>query len=180
VCGFVFVFCFFFSSSNTADRTVMRGPGEIAGSYLMETVLEQIAHATGLDAHLVREENMYPPTPEGQEDVTMIHGKQLDHYSLPLLWQQIKEKSNFEARLAECKHFNSENRWRKRGISLVPVRYEVSIWPKSATVGFVHFVWCGWTGEVCDCGLVGRERERVCVGDRVSLVTGTYIVVLLC
>jgi hypothetical protein len=33
---------------------------------------------------------------------------------------------------------------------------------------------------VCDCGLVGRERERVCVGDRVSLVTGTYIVVLLC
>eukprot|EP00013_Stygamoeba_regulata_P024409 CAMPEP_0177646408 /NCGR_PEP_ID=MMETSP0447-20121125/9759_1 /TAXON_ID=0 /ORGANISM="Stygamoeba regulata, Strain BSH-02190019" /LENGTH=1301 /DNA_ID=CAMNT_0019148941 /DNA_START=93 /DNA_END=3998 /DNA_ORIENTATION=+ len=122
------------SITNTADRTVMRGPGEIAGCYLIETVMEQIAHATGQDPHVVREKNLYPPTPAGQEAVTLINGKRLDHYSLPLMWQQAKDKTNFEARLAECKAFNAKSRWRKHGISIVPVRYEVSIWPKSATI----------------------------------------------
>ena len=55
-------------------------------------------------------------------------------FALYEVWDSAKSSSDFENRYADVVEFNSKNRFRKRGISMTPVRYEVSVWPKSCLV----------------------------------------------
>jgi xanthine dehydrogenase/oxidase len=40
------------------------------------------------------------------------------------IWAQLMQTSNYEARAALVLQFNAANQWKKRGISMVPVRWE--------------------------------------------------------
>ena len=119
--------------SNLCNRTVARGPGEIEGSYAMETIIEHIAHTLNLSPEDVRERNFFNVEYDDQSQI-LPNGKPLTHYTIPQLWKEVKEKSNFEVRRKAVEEFNQANRWKKRGISITPVRYEVHIWNKSALI----------------------------------------------
>ena len=41
------------------------------------------------------------------------------------IWMSLKNKVNLDAKLAEVEKFNAEHRWRKRGVCMTPVKYEV-------------------------------------------------------
>ncbi|HWN67952.1 MAG TPA: molybdopterin cofactor-binding domain-containing protein [Haliangium sp.] len=50
-------------------------------------------------------------------------GQVLDYCYIDAVWKRIKQISGFAERLAAVQRFNAENRWKKRGISMIPVKY---------------------------------------------------------
>ena len=75
--------------------------------------------------------NMYLPgqtTPFGD-----VVGSSAFNWTVPTLWQQVKENVDFDARLATVSAFNSQNRFRKRGIAMVPTKYGMT--PSGYSVG---------------------------------------------
>ena len=44
-------------------------------------------------------------------------------YTLPRLWDQLKQDAQYDKRLAQVKAFNRDSVWLKRGISMTPCRY---------------------------------------------------------
>ncbi|WP_223787379.1 molybdopterin cofactor-binding domain-containing protein [Marinicella meishanensis] len=50
----------------------------------------------------------------------------LKYCKLPELWQQLKQDAEFEQRQQAIQRFNQENQYRKRGISMMPLKYGVS------------------------------------------------------
>lgn len=42
------------------------------------------------------------------------------------LWKDLKKSSNFEKRKAAINNFNANNKWRKKGISMIPLKYGIS------------------------------------------------------
>jgi xanthine dehydrogenase molybdopterin-binding subunit B len=126
-CMFTCVWC---PCSNVANRSPMRGPGELSSSFAIENILCEIAHHTGLLPHEVRERNMYPALSAEDTPPKLPNGHPLTHYSLPAMWQRLKTEFDFEAKRADIVHYNKENRWRKRGIAMTPVRFEVNVWSK--------------------------------------------------
>jgi xanthine dehydrogenase/oxidase len=50
----------------------------------------------------------------------------LQQSNLVRLWQDLKHESEFEKRRAAVDAYNAANQWRKRGISMIPLKYGVS------------------------------------------------------
>lgn len=50
----------------------------------------------------------------------------LQDCKLPELWQRLKRDCEFEGRRAEVEAFNAANRWRKRGLSMIPLKYGIA------------------------------------------------------
>jgi xanthine dehydrogenase small subunit len=50
----------------------------------------------------------------------------LKYCKLRELWDSLKTESDFEERQADIQKFNAENKWRKRGISMIPLKYGIS------------------------------------------------------
>lgn len=46
--------------------------------------------------------------------------------SLNSVWNQLKASCNYDARKANVENYNRSNRWTKRGISLVPLKYGIA------------------------------------------------------
>ncbi|MDC0684913.1 molybdopterin cofactor-binding domain-containing protein [Sorangium atrum] len=103
--------------TNKASNTAMRSMGSVQALLVQEDAIEQAAHAIGMLPEDVREKNLYQlggMTPVGQV---------LDYCYLGHVWERIKQNSKFAERLAAVQKFNAENRWKKRGISMMPVKY---------------------------------------------------------
>jgi len=103
--------------TNKASNTAFRSFGLIQGTIVQEDALEAAAHAIGMLPEDVRERNLY-----SLGDATPF-GQRLDYCYMKEVWDYARERSEFDRRRAECEAFNAENRWRKRGISLIPVKY---------------------------------------------------------
>lgn len=68
----------------------------------------------------VQERNFYKPgqkTPEGA-----VIGSATHNWTIPEMWAGMKRKVDFEKRKRAVSSFNAQNRWRKRGIAMTPVR----------------------------------------------------------
>jgi len=103
--------------TNTAPNTAFRAFGDIQGKLLTENAIDDAAFALGLTAEEVRERNFYE-----RGDVTPF-GQALSYCYMADVWAYLKLKSGYEAKRAEVDAFNDANRWRKRGIAMVPVKY---------------------------------------------------------
>ena len=51
-----------------------------------------------------------------------IDGKPMTGFPALGIWMSLKNKANFDAKLAEVEKFNAEHRWRKRGMRMTPVK----------------------------------------------------------
>lgn len=98
---------------------------------MIENVMERIAFTTNKDPINVRLLNVDP-----------------ENKTIPKLIKELKESSNYDKRQEEVKAFNNENRWRKRGLKMVPLTYGllyysgfnsiVSIYHGDGTVTITH------------------------------------------
>ncbi|NQZ11812.1 MAG: molybdopterin-dependent oxidoreductase, partial [Algicola sp.] len=50
----------------------------------------------------------------------------LAYNNIGRLWRDLKKTSDFDQRKIDVETFNKENKWRKRGISMIPLKYGVS------------------------------------------------------
>lgn len=61
----------------------------------------------------------------------MLHyGQQLEEFTLERLWSELKVSCNYVAARKEVEKFNLQNRWKKRGIAIIPTKFGISFTTK--------------------------------------------------
>lgn len=108
------------AKTNTVSNTAFRGFGGPQGMFIAETYMSEIADRLGMDVDDLRELNMYKPG-----DKTHFRQELKDYY-VPLMYKQVKEESEYDRRKEEAAAFNEKNKWKKRGVALIPTKFGIS------------------------------------------------------
>ncbi len=103
--------------TNTAPNTAMRAFGDVQGKNIVENAIDDAAVSLGMLPEEIREKNLYD-----RGDVTPF-GQALSYCYMKQVWAYAKQVSDFENKYQAVQKFNTENKWRKRGISMIPVKY---------------------------------------------------------
>lgn len=103
--------------TNTAPNTAMRAFGDVQAKNILENLVDDAAEALGMRPEALREKNFY-----FRGDVTP-YGQTLTACYIAEVWNYLKNKCDFDKKLREVQSFNRMNKWRKRGISIIPVKY---------------------------------------------------------
>lgn len=106
--------------TNTVSNTAFRGFGGPQGMFIAETYMEEIADQLKIPVNKLREINMYKPN-----ESTHFRQELKDWY-VPLMYEQVKTESQFDRRMEDVEDFNKKNKWKKRGISLIPTKFGIS------------------------------------------------------
>ncbi|KAJ1702644.1 hypothetical protein LUZ63_002423 [Rhynchospora breviuscula] len=109
--------------TNNTSKSAMRAPGDVQGSFIAEAIIEHVASVLSLDTNTVRRKNLHDH--ESLKVFFQESAGEASTYTLPMLFDRLSSTPNYEARAKMVKHFNSENKWKKRGISCVPISYKV-------------------------------------------------------
>ncbi|XP_039304251.1 xanthine dehydrogenase isoform X1 [Solenopsis invicta] len=114
------------------SNTFCRAPGFTEGIAMLENMMEHIARVTKKDPVQVRLANM----------------NDVDKAALELMIKGLSKSADYEIRKREVETFNNENRWKKKGIALVSMKYPltyvgqfnamVSICARDGTVCVTH------------------------------------------
>eukprot|EP00462_Mataza_sp_D1_P006273 CAMPEP_0175123580 /NCGR_PEP_ID=MMETSP0087-20121206/2322_1 /TAXON_ID=136419 /ORGANISM="Unknown Unknown, Strain D1" /LENGTH=1330 /DNA_ID=CAMNT_0016405287 /DNA_START=389 /DNA_END=4381 /DNA_ORIENTATION=- len=107
--------------TNLPPGTAMRAPGVVNSAFVIEQLIETVASNLKVAPMKIREKNFY-----ALNDVTPYQEKITD-FSLDKVWQLCKTNAGWEAEQKQIDSFNSANRWRKRGHSMTPVKYGMSV-----------------------------------------------------
>ncbi|WJX64393.1 aryl-alcohol oxidase 3 [Trifolium repens] len=121
--------------TNHPSRSAMRGPGDLQGSFIAEGIIENVAATLSMDVDSVRSINLhtYTSLKEFYDDSC---GEPLE-YTMPLIWNKLAVSTNYELRANKVREFNNTNIWKKRGISRVPVLYELNLRPTPGKVSIL-------------------------------------------
>jgi xanthine dehydrogenase/oxidase len=128
-------------STNTVSNTYCRSPGSTQGFAVIETIMEHIAATLKKDPLEVRLVNFIkdgdkllgdpaivladPSSEDYQELLKNPQDKfQGENYILRMV-DELKISGELEERKKFIATFNQQNRWRKRGLGIVPMRYPV-------------------------------------------------------
>jgi xanthine dehydrogenase/oxidase len=87
---------------------------------LNECIMTRVAERLDILPERLREINMYK---EGEKT---HFGQQVLDWNVPTLWSQLKQSSDFDRRKAEVDAFNKQNKWKKRGIAMIPTKFGIS------------------------------------------------------
>ena len=115
--------------TNQPSHTAFRGFGGPQGMMATEFIMEHLANALGCSPLELRENNLY-----SEGDVTHFRQKLEDFY-IPKLMNEIKVAADSESRNVEIADFNSQNRWRKRGLSIIPTKFGINFTAKFMNQG---------------------------------------------
>ena len=116
--------------TNKASNTAFRTFGVVQAWAIVENAIEHVAFqlTKKLGRKVLPEEirykNMYKNGTEDSYDVTHF-GQKLDFCNIRTIWDDLYKSSDFERRQKEVVKFNQENRWRKRGITMVPQKHGI-------------------------------------------------------
>jgi len=107
--------------THKTSQTAFRGFGGPQAMLVIEEILAQGAARLSLPADVVRERNLYR-----QGDVTH-YGEDVEGAErLGVIWSQLKETSDFDARSTAIAQFNAASEHVKRGLSITPVKFGIS------------------------------------------------------
>jgi len=129
--------------TNKPTTTSMRAPGVVQSVFVMETVIEHVASELGMSPMDVRQANFY------HVGNTTPYGQTIKYMSLPTIWSDLQTAANYKTTLAAVQAFNKANRYRKRGISVTPIKYGIGdngyntscmirVYPEDGTVNVTH------------------------------------------
>ncbi|XP_055686273.1 uncharacterized protein LOC129791793 [Lutzomyia longipalpis] len=93
--------------TDAPGNTWCRAPGNLEGMAMAENIMEHIARATGQDVNEIRLLNMPADSP------------------MKKYFTDFRQSTEFDVRKKEIDAFNVQNRWKKRGISLVPMTFHL-------------------------------------------------------
>ena len=103
--------------TNTAPSTAFRAFGDVQGKNIVENAIDDAAFALDMLPEDLREKNFYD-----RGDVTPF-GQALSYCYMKQVWDYLKQVSRYEEKRAAVDDYNRQNRWRKRGLAIIPVKY---------------------------------------------------------
>ncbi|KAM6576710.1 hypothetical protein CsatB_028547 [Cannabis sativa] len=121
--------------TNHSSKTAMRGPGEVQGSFVAEAIIEHVASFLSMEVDSVRQKNLHT-----YKSLRLFYGDsagEAQEYTLPLMWDKVAMSSKFSQRAQMIEEFNMCNRWKKRGISRVPIMAEMTVRAAPAKVSIL-------------------------------------------
>ncbi|XP_060767101.1 aldehyde oxidase 1-like [Neoarius graeffei] len=105
--------------TNLPSNTAFRGFGVPQSMVVIENMVTDVAMTLGQPAEEIREKNMY-------KEVSFTHYKmEFDPENLQRCWEECKSRADIIHRRENISHFNLQNRWRKRGLAIVPIKYGI-------------------------------------------------------
>uniref|UniRef100_UPI0037E97E2D aldehyde oxidase 6 n=1 Tax=Semicossyphus pulcher TaxID=241346 RepID=UPI0037E97E2D len=106
--------------TNLPSNTAFRGFGVPQSLLIVENMIEDVAMLLGRPADQIRDINMY-------KGPSVTHYKfEFSPENLLRCWDECKIKAEFSARRRAADQFNQQNRWKKRGVSIIPIKYGVA------------------------------------------------------
>ncbi|RVE75080.1 hypothetical protein OJAV_G00013210 [Oryzias javanicus] len=105
--------------TNLPSNTAFRGFGVPQCLFLIENMVNDVALLLGRPADQIRQMNMY----KGPSSTP--YKLEFSPDNLLRCWEECKLKSDYSARCKAVEQFNQQNQWKKRGISLVPIKYGI-------------------------------------------------------
>jgi xanthine dehydrogenase/oxidase len=129
--------------TNTPANTSVRSPGTFPAISIMEYIMENVASTLGIDPVVLKFLNLYK-----KGDVTP-DGIPLPYFNVQEIMTDLSLSSDYNNRYLEIFNFNLKNRWKKRGISMVPLKWGagwrgmnqstyVAIYSDDGSVAVVH------------------------------------------
>lgn len=103
--------------TNTAPSTAFRAFGDVQGKNILENAIDEAATAIGMRPEEVRGLNLY------QRGQVTPFGQALTYCYMREVWEYLLKESRYELQLRAVNEFNSKNKWRKRGLAVIPVKY---------------------------------------------------------
>jgi xanthine dehydrogenase large subunit len=108
--------------TNTVSNTAFRGYGGPQGMLGIETVIEHIARALGLDREEVRRRNYYGAAPR---NVTP-YGQPVTDNLMPDLADRLLKSADYEGRRRAIAEWNRTNRIVRKGLAMMPIKFGIS------------------------------------------------------
>ncbi|XP_078674888.1 xanthine dehydrogenase/oxidase-like [Branchiostoma floridae x Branchiostoma belcheri] len=105
--------------TNTVSNTSFRAFGGPQALFMVESWISDVAIKCGISQFKVRELNM-----NREGDLTHYNMK-LERCQMERCWQECVKKSDFHTRHRQVNRFNGKNRWKKRGLAAVPIKYGI-------------------------------------------------------
>ncbi|ESO93188.1 hypothetical protein LOTGIDRAFT_145383, partial [Lottia gigantea] len=115
--------------TNIRSKTAFRGFGLPQGVFTTETVMQHIVESQGWGPLKILQLNFFKEGDRAHID-QIIKGCHVQD-----CWDDCLKQSNYKEREQEVKRFNRENRWRKRGISIMPMQFGIGFGRMSMNQG---------------------------------------------
>ncbi|HSV14166.1 MAG TPA: xanthine dehydrogenase molybdopterin binding subunit [Tepidisphaeraceae bacterium] len=121
--------------TNLPSNTAFRGFGGPQGVANVENIIEEIAQRLGKDPLDVRQANCYG-IDDGSTSLTAgrnvtPYGQIVRNNTLPRLFAQLRETSEYDRRRREIAQFNDTSRTQLRGLSMTAVKFGISFTKKT-------------------------------------------------
>ncbi|GFO33255.1 xanthine dehydrogenase/oxidase, partial [Plakobranchus ocellatus] len=101
----------------------VRAPGQVPSCLVIETVLEHLTKQAQQDPVMLREINLIE---EGQH---RLNGTPVKNCTMRKVWDRLKQTADVNTRQEDVDRFNKSNLWRKRGLSMTAVKYDMYYLP---------------------------------------------------
>ncbi|EKD21404.1 uncharacterized protein L3040_000560 [Drepanopeziza brunnea f. sp. 'multigermtubi'] len=108
------------AKTNTMSNTAFRGFGGPQGIFIAESFMEEVSDRLNIPVEKLREINFYKP------DEKTHFNQSLKDWHVPIMYQQVKQESNYAERREAVTKFNAEHKWKKRGLALIPTKFGIS------------------------------------------------------
>jgi xanthine dehydrogenase/oxidase len=112
--------------TNQPSHTAFRGFGGPQGMYVTETVIEHLSSAlrernvANASSFWLRSNNFYATGDETH------FGEVIEQFNVPEAWERILRTAEVERREAEIELFNTQHKWKKRALSIIPTKYGIN------------------------------------------------------
>lgn len=108
--------------TNHPSHCAFRGFGGPQGMMVSESVIQHLAETINMPVDIMRGKNIYK-----DDDVTHFQQPLIDFY-VPKLWQNLHKPNyaNINERHKAVDEFNRTNRFKKRGLAVLPTKFGVS------------------------------------------------------
>ncbi|OVA19419.1 Aldehyde oxidase/xanthine dehydrogenase [Macleaya cordata] len=106
--------------TNMPSNTAFRGFGGPQGMLIAENWIQRASVELKKSPEEIREINFQ------REGYLMHYGQQLQNCTLARVWDELKSSCDFLKARREVVQFNLHNRWKKRGIALIPTKFGIS------------------------------------------------------
>ncbi len=115
--------------TNQPSHTAFRGFGGPQGMMLTEMVIAHLAKQSGVDIDALKQQNFYK-----HGDITHF-GQTIEYFNVPDMWIQVQQSGEIAARKEAITKFNSENKWKKRGMATIPSKFGINFTYKTMNQG---------------------------------------------